>query len=240
VVSPQNQGPSEPNTKYLDLTLSNFMSLNSWDLSPVPDNVTVAEFIFAVVQDPDLSNSFLSEGLPRNADHFVAYLKLNEDEAVELYADDTLREANIHSGDHLIIGSVPRGNGGGPPWIAIAHFVESAAASGIIGSIAYDLLKSRVTSIANHWRQRKDRSVPGSLDEVEALSIARNCACLRLNIDPKSLVMISSYCHPQGSKHPEEWFFRFNVIGSSEYQKTRVRVRLSSAEIENAVVLIES
>lgn len=239
MVAPENPGPSEPDTKYLDLTLSSRMGLSSWDLSPVPDNVTVADFISTVIHHPYLSGSFLSGGMPGSADYFIAYLKLDEDEAVELYADDTLREANIHSGDHLIIGQVPRGNGGGSSWIAIAHFVESAAASGITGSIAYDLLKSRVISIANHWRQRKDRSVPGSLDEAEALSIARNCACLRLNVDPKSLAMISSYCHPQGSKHPEEWFFRFNVIGSNEYQKTRVRVRLSSAEIENGVVLIE-
>jgi hypothetical protein len=238
VVAPENQGLSEPNAKYLVLTLSNFWGLNSLDLS-VPDNVTVAEFISTVIHHPDISSFFLSERLPRNTDDFIVYLKLDEDEAVKLYADDTFREAGIHSGDHLIISSKPRGNGGGPSWIAIAHFVESAAASGITGSIAYDLLKSRVASIAKHWRQRKDCSVPGSLDEAEALSIARNCACLRLNIDPKSLVLISSYCHPQGSKHPEEWFFRFNVIGSSEYQKTRVRVMLSSAEIENAVVLIE-
>jgi hypothetical protein len=174
-------------------------------------------------------------GSLRLAPHTVKGRVLSAEEQRDraLSAEETLHHADVSEGDWLVLYLLP---GAAPLWLEVGKFLEAAAASGVTGSLAYDLLKSTITSTVSRWqRKQHPETIDPTLKREEAVSIAQACACLYLGIeDPQKLIVSSAQFNPSGS----QWTVSIRNHGFKSLSNMEVRVKVPSPDPKDAHILI--
>lgn len=199
----------------------------------IPVHTTAAELGHIVLERHETFALKLRLGLLCFAVYMPERYKGGSGREGMLEPEESLRDAGVREGDYLQVALLPTA---GLSWLDVGSFLEAAAASGVIGGLAYDLLKSTIMSTARRWQGKQQLEVMDpALNEVEAVSIARACVCLYFGIeDPQKLIASLVQCDAPGS----QWTVSFRNHGFDGLGKMEVRVKVSSPEPKDAQILI--
>lgn len=182
---------------------------------------------------------------------------LRDDGVFILISDQSLQDAGVRSGDRLQV--LPPIEGGGPEWAEVERFLELAAASGVTGNVSFYLLARTLESIRTRWRKlreakhyRRERKILDNesaateiaspevltLEQDEAVRIAESCVCLKFDINPRALKTLSARHDVATSHNADEWTILLRSDAVDILGNMYVRVKVPSAEPEQAQILI--
>jgi hypothetical protein len=206
-----------------------------------------------VVELRDRISEYFAYG---NPDSYVIEL-CREDGTLLLSSDQSLQDAGVRSGDRLQVVS-PIG-AGGPEWTEVGKYFEQAVASGITGNAAFYLLKSSLKSITARWHRLREArrascerdmldgtsamgEVAGPellpLEQDEAVAIAVYCVCLKFDVSPHELKVLSAKHEGAMSGGADEWTILLRTDAIDNFESMHVRVKVPSANPEQSLILI--
>jgi hypothetical protein len=157
----------------------------SYEFADVPGEARVRDIVDAYVAF--VANPMLSLRADNPGFLVADSVDLATGESTRLPLEATLSASHIDEESMLRVSA--RASAGGITPSTLFEFVGASIAAGVIGNLAYDLLKVSLQRVRTRWARQHDRS----LERDEALELTRATICLNFGLDePSRLELLSA------------------------------------------------